>query len=246
MSIHTVKATVLAGAFCMIAALHPAVANTFQVSPVRVDLSAQLSTAALTVSNNGTEPVVIQLQSMVWSQENGNDQYGSTGDLIATPPIFTIPPGASQIVRVGMRRRPDTDRELSYRVYMQEVPPAPRAGFQGLQMALRIGIPVFLEPLNKTKPVLQFGVTRLAQDKLAVVLSNQGKVHLQVTDFKVTEPGQEQPLAVQQVSSYLLPMQQRSYTLTMDRNKSIKGRSMHVTAFTDAGNMEADVLVDQP
>src|SRR5450759_1169209 len=99
---YTLKAAVLTAAFFMAGSLNLAVAGTFQVTPVRVELSAQQSTTALTVSNNGSDPVVVQLQTSAWAQENGNDQYSSTDDLIATPPIFTIQPGANQIVRIGM------------------------------------------------------------------------------------------------------------------------------------------------
>lgn len=243
---YTLKAAVLTAAFFMAGSLNLAVAGTFQVTPVRVELSAHQSTTALTVSNNGGDPVVIQLQISAWAQENGNDQYSSTDDLIATPPIFTIQPGANQIVRIGMRRQPDANTELSYRLYMQEVPPAPAPGFRGLQMALRIGIPVFVQSTNKATPDLAWTVAKIARDQLRVVLKNQGKAHLQVTDFSLNLPGQDKPLAVQQVSSYLLPMQEHAWTLPIDPAQPVKVQAVHATAFTDAGKLEADVNLDKP
>ena len=243
---YTLKAAVLTAAFFMAGSLSLAFAGTFQVTPVRVELSAQQATAALTVSNNGSEAVVVQLQTSAWAQENGNDQYSSTDDLIATPPIFTIQPGANQIVRVGMRRRPDASTELSYRLYLQEVHPAPAPGFRGLQMALRIGIPVFVQSTNKATPDLTWTIEKIARDRLKVVARNKGKAHLQVTDFNLTLPGQDHPLAAQQVSSYLLPMQERGWTLTIDPAQRLNAASVHVTAFTDAGKLEADVNLDKP
>ncbi len=243
---HSLKAAVLTAAFSMAAVFQSAFGGTFQVTPVRVELSAQQATAALTVSNNGTEPVVVQLQSSAWAQDAGNDQYSDTNDLIASPPIFTILPGAEQIVRVGLRRRPDASAELSYRLYLQEVPAAPAPGFRGLQMALRIGIPVFVEATSKSGPELRWTVEKAAAGQLKVVLHNAGKAHIQVTDFKVTVPGSAQALALQQVSFYLLPAQQRSWILPLNPAVTLGARTLHVTAFTDAGTLEADVPLGTP
>ena len=74
------------------------------VSPVRVDLSARKATAAMTVRNDSDQPVVIQLQTVAWSQAGGQDSTTPTSDLIATPPLFTLPAQSSQIVRVGLRK----------------------------------------------------------------------------------------------------------------------------------------------
>lgn len=240
------KAAVSTAAFFVSFLVLPSFAGTFQVTPVRVELSATRGTAALTVSNNGSAAVVIQLQSAAWAQEAGVDQYSPTDDLIATPPIFTIQPGANQVVRVGLRRRPDANTELSYRLYLQEVPPAPELGFQGLQVALRIGIPVFVEPSLKTSASLSFAAQKNADNTLTVVTKNTSKAHVQVTDFKINLLGQEQAIATQQVSFYLLPLQERSWVLALDPKKKFSAKTVHVTAYTDAGTMETDVILDQP
>lgn len=242
----SLKAAVLTAVFSLASWLAPAFAGTFQVTPVRVELSAQQTTAALTVSNNGSEPVVVQLQTAAWAQNGGEDQYSGTNDLIASPPIFTIQPGAEQIVRVGMRRRPDASTELSYRLYLQEVPAPPAPGFRGLQMALRIGIPVFVEAASKSATDLRWALEKSAPGQLKVVLKNQGNTHAQVSDFKITANGSDQPLALQQVSFYLLPAQQRSWTLPLNPALPFNPGMLHITAFTDVGKLEADVAVALP
>ncbi|MES3025274.1 MAG: molecular chaperone [Pseudomonadota bacterium] len=242
----TFRAAVQTAAFFIAASFAPAFAGSFQVTPVRVDLSAQQKTAAVTVTNNGERPVVIQLQSAAWTQENGLDKYGPTEDLIATPPIFTVQAGAKQVVRIGLRVRPDASKELSYRIYMQEVPPPPTPGFRGLQVALRIGIPVFVEPATKAAGSLTFAAKKSGGGQLAVTLSNTGKAHLKVTDFHVSVPGIEGPIASEQVTSYLLPLQARVWSLPLDPKKPLAGPTVHVKAFTDAGPMEADVTLDKP
>src|SRR5262245_58348027 len=77
-----------------------AVAGSFNVSPVRVELSAQSRTQALTVRNDGAEPSVVQVQLYEWSQEAGQDILRPTGELLVSPPVFTVQPGQSQLLRI--------------------------------------------------------------------------------------------------------------------------------------------------
>src|SRR6185312_2841401 len=73
-------------------------AGSFTVNPVRLTLSATQSVAAVTVKNIGEEATVVQLETSSWTQHDGQDVLESTSDILATPPILTVPPGASRIV----------------------------------------------------------------------------------------------------------------------------------------------------
>ena len=224
----------------------PLWAGSFNVNPIKVELSGQRASAALTVQNNGDETAVIQAQTMAWSQENGQDQYLASTDVLATPPIFTLAPGAVQIVRVGMRRATGADQELSYRLFLQEVPPPPKPGFRGLQVALRIGIPIFIAPRVKVAPALLWSAARQAGNQIQVGLKNDGKAHIRLTDFSVFQPGRETPLAIQQVAVYLLPGQSRTWVFPGDPAQSVGGDKVHITANTNIGKIEADAALETP
>src|SRR5712692_1255538 len=79
-------------------------AGAFNVSPVRIALSQTHPTAILTMQNNGDQAVVVQIEVMAWSQADGKDIYTLSRDLLANPPIFTLVPQGTQIVRIGLRR----------------------------------------------------------------------------------------------------------------------------------------------
>ena len=113
------------GLFVFLAGATVVNATDLGVSPVRVTLSDKQKMGTLTVRNNGAEPVPMQLEVLNWSQEEGNDVFTPTRELIVNPPIFTIPAGGSQLIRVGLRRAPDAQRELTYRIFLQELPPPP-------------------------------------------------------------------------------------------------------------------------
>ncbi len=117
-------------------------------------------------------------------QEQGADRYSPTNELLAMPPIFTVAPGESQVVRIGLRRAPDPQRELSYRLFLQELPAPLPKGFQGLQVALRLGVPVFVTSSAPTAPQLQW---RLRRTSKGLVLStiNQGNAQGHVSGLQL-------------------------------------------------------------
>ena len=65
--------------------LSPASAGTFTISPLRVDLSQGTPAAALTVRNEENVEVVIQVETLQWSQAGGQDVLEPTRDLVGSP-----------------------------------------------------------------------------------------------------------------------------------------------------------------
>ena len=185
--------------------LPPASAGSFTISPLRVDLSQATPAAALTVRNEEDVEVVIQVETLQWSQADGQDALGPTRDLVASPLVFTLPPNGTQLVRVALRRAPDERRELSYRLVVQEVPPPPSPGFTGLQVALRMSLPVFVAATAPSAPGLQWSVTRDADGALTVTANNAGASHARVLGFSVAPATGTAPALEQPVATYLLP-----------------------------------------
>jgi hypothetical protein len=52
------------------------------VSPVRVTLSDKQKIGTITLRNDGTDPVPMQLEALKWSKEEGEDVFTSTRELI--------------------------------------------------------------------------------------------------------------------------------------------------------------------
>lgn len=220
-------------------------AGSFQVSPVRATLSVSESVGALTVHNTGDEPTVLQLQVMSWTQADGKDIYTPTKDILATPPIFTVPANGSQVTRVGLRRAPDPQRELTYRLFLQEVPPPPKPGFQGLNVALRIGIPVFVLPQVVAQSKLHWQAVDTAEG-LKINVSNQGNAHVQIANIKLSSSDNAKPLVTEQIAAYVLSGQSRSWLIESAEMLSVPGTAVHISAETDAGNLQSDVVVGKP
>ncbi len=233
------------GLFFFVAWASVAKAASFGVSPVRVTLSETQQMGAVTVRNDSIEPVSMQLEVLNWSQEAGKDVLTPSRELLANPPIFTVPAGGSQLVRVGLRRAPDGQRELTYRIALQELPPPPKPDFMGSRMLMRVSLPVFVLPEVDAKPVLRWQATRTSQGGLKVSLTNNGNAHIQIANFKLSMPGSAQPWVTKQSSEYVLPGQSRDWNLRANAEypAPLPGVTLQLFAQTDAGDIEAEVII---
>ncbi|MDE2235721.1 MAG: molecular chaperone [Gammaproteobacteria bacterium] len=217
-----------------------AAAASFQVNPVRVTLSAQHSTDVLRVTNSSNTPTLVQLQIEAWSQNNNRDVYTPSRNLLATPPIFTVAPGSQQVVRIGMRTHPETKQETCYRLFLTEVPPAPAPGFRGVQIALRVGIPIFVEPANTIAPDIHWSMQRLSATSLRLSAVNQGTAHLQILKLELSKTGQSQPVA-RENGGYILPGAQASWEIKLPATLAAN-QPLDLTATTDQGTLHAQLV----
>ena len=233
------------GLLLFVAGVSVVSAANIGVNPVRVTLSENQKMGTLTVRNGGTEPMSMQLEVLNWSQEEGNGVFTPTRELIVNPPIFTIPAGGSQLIRVGLRRAPDAQRELTYRIFLQELPPPPSPDFQGAKMLMRVSLPVCVLPKVTAKPVLRWHAVRTSDGALKISLSNSGNAHIQIANFSLSLPGSAQPWITQQTSNYVLIGQSFDWILPANADYSIpkSGATIQLFAQTDAGDIEAEVLV---
>ncbi len=234
----------IALALCLAAA--EAAAGSFQVNPIRVEMAKGATTAALTVRNDGDDAVVIQAGLVSWTQgDTGQDVYAPTTEALVTPPIMTIPPAGEQIVRVGLRRAPDPQRELTYRLYLEEVPPPPKPGFTGLQVALRVGVPVFVPPTVPGIRRLEWSAKIGPDGAISLAAQNTGNTHVQVTDFALALAGASEPLTHQSTLAYVLAGKRRLWTLPAPPGPGKAVGEFRLKADTDAGEIDTPVNVDR-
>ncbi len=218
-----------------------AVGGAYSVDPVRVSLSARAPLASIMVRNTGAEPSVLQVETLNWSQSSDRVTLELTRDVLATPPLFTIPPGATQLIRLGLRRPADAQRELTYRVILHEVlPPAPDT--KGMRVALDVSIPIFVKPLVPCAPSLQWHLSRDANRKLRLDVANSGTAHVRLETLEIAAAGTAGSLARQNLSAYLLANDTRSWTL--ETGMPIPLEPLIIHARTDAGDIESRVQLD--
>lgn len=169
-------------ALLMGAALLCGSAQAFQVRPVRMDLSSRQPTGQLVVSNPTARPLLIQAEAFDWSQTQDRDQLEPSSDLIVNPPIFELAPGAQQVVRVGLRRAAQDGVERPHRIWLTQVATTPDDGDTGVQMLLRLSLPVFV--VGTGTGSAQTTWQRPGTDSV-VELNNAGARHVHVRELRV-------------------------------------------------------------
>ncbi len=184
--------------------------------------------------------MVVEVRVVKWSQDNGADQLDDTRELLVTPPVLQIPGKGEQIIRVALRREPDTTRETTYRVIFQEVPQAAASDFTGLRVALRLSVPIFVEPAHgKATADVAWDARWLPSGELEVAATNNGSAHLQVIDFDLQLPG---PGAVVRgiTAKYVLSGSRAVWTLSPPPDVQKEG-AISIHGHSDQGDFTADV-----
>lgn len=217
-----------------------AVAGSFGVTPTRLVLSQQSASASLTVRNLDDKPTVVQVEVNAWIMREGDDVLENSAELIAVPPLFTLEPGGSQIIRVALRSPPATENELTYRLLLREVAPAKDLGQVGLQMLLELSVPVFVLPPGGASPDLNWLLAHNAAGSLELRAHNAGNAHVQLQKARLESMG-GQVIESPDLSVYLLPGQSRVWPLS---GQAAVGSRWTLAVKTDAGELEAELLLE--
>lgn len=205
--------------FSLLALALPLLARAADISlmPVNVKLDRFNDRATVQVINNGAEPVVMQADAIAWTRVDGRDVDGPTSDIIVNPPIFTIQPGQTQVLRVGLRRAQELQQEASYRMVLREIP-MPRLADVGqvagqVRVLVALRVPVFVAPA-KVQRQENWSLRRDGNGELVASVTNTGNVHLKVGELRVQGEGsQGRTLALQGANAVIFPGEQRSFRL---------------------------------
>jgi fimbrial chaperone protein len=227
------------GALLLSLGAQGALAGSFSVSPLRVEMKGKERLEVLTINNGEDTPLKIQVDLKDWSQSGGEDQYADTHELLATPPVFTMPPHGQQVLRIALRRPSDAARELEYRVFLTELPPPPSEGFSGMQVALQLSLPVFVDPPVASQASLAWHAAWQSDGSVRVTATNTGNAHARVSDFELQFGSPERSAPVS-VSRYILPQSQVSW-LVKPPDGAAPHTSLQVQGHSDRGEFTSTV-----
>lgn len=180
-------------------------AASLEILPLTVNLAPGQTATTLEVTNHGDAPTTIQARPYSWRQSGDDDVLTPTRDIILSPPIFTIPEGASQTIRLLLRGNFGTGGEGSYRLLIDEVPSA-NIRNKPLIIALRISLPVFVAAATAGPSVLQWRTERGANGQTKLTAVNPGQTYNLVEAIEVTLADGSHPKVVPlSANNYVLP-----------------------------------------
>lgn len=221
----------------------PAAAGQFSVTPVRIYVAPKDRAAAVTITNEGDTELVMQADMFVWKQKpGGEDELTPSEDLFLSPPIIRLAPRARQVVRLAMLRKPQSSRQLTYRMIVREVPEAiPNTKDVELQIALAFSLPVFITPPG-AKHSLDCTVERQAANTVKAVCENTGTAYAQPREFVLTGTDGTR-LAGRDTGGYILPDIKRSFEIKRTDGRIPGGAARLVVTLDDGTTRTFDVTV---
>jgi len=170
--------TLLGAALLGAAPAAPAGAASLEVAPISTEFQPGQMAAVLTVTNRGDARAGVQVRAFRWTQPGGRDLLAPTQELLVSPPLFEMAPGASQAVRLVLRRAAEAP-ESAYRLLLDEIPAA-ASGTQSVRLSLRLSLPVFARATPGGASELEW---RWAGDR--VVVANRGTRRAQMANLSV-------------------------------------------------------------
>lgn len=219
-------------------------ASEIGVTPVAVHLDQANDRAAVTVVNSGTEPVIMQVEMVGWRRTGSVDEDLPTSDMVINPSVFTIAPGRSQLVRVGLRRNVPLQREGTYRIVLREVAPAPVVGETRVSgqvrvlMALRV--PIYVAPAKVIRAA-QWQADRHSDGSVTASLINEGNVHVRIGSMRLRATEGQAVRSEQAMAVVVFPGEHQSFRIAAPLGAGNPPMTLEVT--TDQGVENVPVTV---
>ena len=205
--------------------------GAFKVTPIKVFLEAKTKTTSFTITNEGEEPITVEISAMSWGQgETGEDRYDATKDLVVFPKVVTLNKGEERLIRLGNQSRASGEREATYRIFAKELP-VTKPGEIGLRMALQMSIPVFVAPL-KQKKKHEILDSQLSDGKIAFTIRNDGNAHLQVGKILATglNEGGVEVFSKEASGWYVLAGKSRRFAIEVSREECLRAKRIRIEA----------------
>ncbi|OJU28242.1 MAG: pilus assembly protein [Alphaproteobacteria bacterium 64-6] len=189
-------------ALVLLSASSAAEAASLRVSPVTLDLSMPRSSATLTLRNDASQPLGVQIRVFRWTQNGGADEYEPTTAVVASPPSTRLAPNRDYTVRVVRTSKAPIAIEESYRIVIDEIPTRRVQRSGTINLVVRHSIPIFFRNPQADTPKVSW---RLAQagGKLKLVAQNTGGTRLKLADL-VLEQGNSRLFARDGLVGYVL------------------------------------------
>jgi fimbrial chaperone protein len=214
-------------------------AQSLMVIPVNLQMGPEQRATTLTVINRGDSETSIQIRAYAWNQQSGDDQLAATDAVIVSPPLTSIAPGATQIVRLILRQPPQ-GREATYRILLDQIPPPAAPGI--VRVVLRMSIPIFAQPTSRAVSHVQFHIEHSAGQTYLVALNDGGR-HDAIRDIVLKTRDGQKLTTNSNASPYILAGATRRWLIATQGSLTLPNETLRLTARADTGALERQVPV---
>ncbi|MDL5367331.1 fimbria/pilus periplasmic chaperone [Xanthomonas sp. NCPPB 2654] len=190
-----------------------AAAAGVRISPAIVRVAPGAQTAEIWLNNTQDLPWRAQAQLYRWHQAEGIEQLQPTDDVQLSPHVIDIPAQGRQLLRVVRTGPAATDREIAYRLVLEERAPADTPSGAEPRLLLRYSTPVFLSA-SGAAPAAALSASLIAGaygHQLQV--RNRGTAHARLSDLSFIGADGSQLTLFQNLAGYVLAGEQKRWPL---------------------------------
>ena len=173
--------------------------SSILIWPIDPTLAHDQRASALWLENHGDQPALLQVRILAWSQRDGEEHYQAQREVIGSPPMLELQPGARQLVRLTRLAPSAAGSESAYRILIDEVPTprpadAPAEG-NGVRFQMRYSVPLFLHGagLPATAPTLGWRPLQV-DGRPYLEIHNPGPGHARLTRVRLERGASGQTL----------------------------------------------------
>jgi fimbrial chaperone protein len=213
-------------------------ASGLRVEPVLLELNAPAAAGVFTLRNDEDFEVVVQTRVFRWSQSDGAERLDLATDVVASPPILTLAPGAAYTVRVVRTAKTPVQGEQAYRVVVDELPDPRRLRSGGIAILLRQSIPVFFRA-RALAPADVSWALRLDAGQLLVIGSNRGDERLRIAALQLRDSQGRTAGFGRGLVGYVLGRSSMAFTITRPPPGFGAGGAVSIAAESNTGAVHA-------
>jgi fimbrial chaperone protein len=188
-----------------------AAAAGVRISPTIVQIPPGAQTAEIWLSNTQDRPWQAQAKLYRWHQTDGMEQLLATDDVQVSPPLIDIPAQGRQLLRVVRTGPAATDREIAYRLVLEERPDADAAADP--RLLLRYSTPVFLSPPGAAPAAALSASLVAGAYGPELQVRNRGKAHARLSDLSFVGADGRQLTLFHNLAGYVLAGEQKRWPL---------------------------------
>jgi fimbrial chaperone protein len=232
------KRSVAVGVIAYACLVNGATAASLQLAPVRLDVPAHVTTSKINLRNLGKQPINVQVRVFKWSQVQGKESLVETHDVVASPPLSTLQPEQNNVIRI-VRVTPSTEQhEESYRLLVDELPPAGNKSGYAISFVLRYSIPVFFSGSEPTMLPLKWSVSTKGMQTI-VTVTNTSNTHQRLSALTLKPQNAPAQSFGSDLFGYVLANSTKQFVLKRRLIGARAGEPVQITAENQNGAIKA-------
>jgi fimbrial chaperone protein len=184
------RGKLVAGLAMLLVTAGAVASSGFALSPVGLTIKGRDLSGSVIASNQGTAPIILQVEVFDWKQVDGKDVRTESAGLVPVPALVRVETNGRQLIRIVPRPGERGPKQQAYRVVVSELPAEGAAQGLGAKLSLAMDIPVFLDPpgTGALKPAVAWEFLP-AQAELRV--KNAGTRYFRLHDVRLSSAGKE-------------------------------------------------------